>query len=1283
MSSPAYFISDFIKSFSIVKFCAYNIITVNRYIGASMPKTLKKTSFPTLPAWILFCFFFSGMAGLIYQVLWLRIIGKVIGSAPFAVATVLSVFMGGLALGSRLAGKRIDRIDSRRSLLSLYGKLELAIGIYGLLLPLLIYGVKPLYVLVYDSLFLHFWAYRFFAFFGCALVLLVPTALMGAALPILCRFYVEDLRHIGTRTGRLYGINTIGAAAGAIICGFVLITEFGVRGTLGTAVGINILVGLLCIALARRSEPLAASPEKPPNALEKPSTSDDRDATRIEEQAVVINLALWIFAASGFCAMAYEVFWTRLLGLIIGPTTYSFSLVVSTFIIGLALGNLFFGWFADRIKSTFILLVATQICAACLALLVSQFLGNSQFFFSKLIYTFQDDFGGRILLQSVVLFFILIGPTIFMGAAFPLVNKIYARSLPNIGRSIGNAYAVNTIGAILGSFVAGFILIPFIGKENGLRITAGLQLFISIAALMFLTFKIRKNISTAATALATLFAGLLLLSNFPSWNHDILSKGWYYRFEALEKYFNKTSWMESIWNGSSEIARLVAGREVVFYGDGAGGFTAVDKYVDPTGTDNYILLNNGKSDASSHDGRLTQALSAHIPLLFHPDPKKVMVLGLASGMTAGEALCYPLTQLDVIEINDQVIKAAEFFTPYNNNCLTNPKTRIIAQDGRNHLELTRESYDVIVSVPSSPWMAGMANVFSLDYFETVKRRLNGNGIFAQWISSHDMDWETFSMIGRTFAEAFPDGLLIRTAGTSEFLLLGFGSEKNLDPDIAGKNLVYAEKSKNITIRDPKVIFNLIVAEDLKRFFDSGSLHTDNWPLLEFAAPRSMSRTGRSVANRLKENTWLSAETRKIIESNKSIDRTLDYIELLTAGASPPFTDVDLENATSQQLERFQRIMDDYCSDAYVTNYSIFPSIELQKKCAGVQIAKIQSHLADTPEDATAYFRLAGGLETMGAPDAGIDALRTAISLDPSYFDAHMKLGEMLSDLGNFDEAATQLTEALQIDPNSAKAHNNLGSVFEDLGNTNEAISHFTKAFKIDPDYARAYNNLGCVYANLNDTDEAIYYFTKAIDIEPEYADVHNNLGRVLAGQGRLDEALAHFLEAVRIAPETAVFHNDVGLVQGQLGSMDTAIEKFTEALRLDPELVVAHYNLGLALLNKEQFEASAKHLIKVAEMSPDDPEVHKMLGFAMGNLGRLEEAAGHLSKALELDPNSAVTHDNMGVALLKLGHVDEAIDHFHEALNIDESLDSALDHLKIAVTEREKTKGRSASSVLN
>jgi spermidine synthase len=1235
-----------------------------------MPKNskndLKSAAFSTFSLLVLCCFFFSGLAGLIYQILWLRMIDKVIGSAPFAVATVLSVFMGGLALGSWLAGKYIDRIGSKGNLLSLYGLAEIAIGIYGLLLPVIILALKPVYVCAYNSMVLHAWFYRLFTFSGCTLILLIPTTLMGITLPVLCRFYVENLGHIGARTGRLYGINTIGAAVGAVLCGFLFIAKFGVWGTLGIAVGINFLVGFLCIVLAKNRGAMLTVPtveSKPP------ATADFNESPSVQNGEIV--LALWIFGVSGFCAMAYEVFWTRLLGLTIGPTTYSFSLVVATFIVGLAIGNILFGRLADRVKGTFRLLVATQVCVACLALVVSQFLGNSQFFFSKLIYGFQGDFGGKIFAQSIILFFVLIGPTIFLGAAFPLVNKLYARSLPHIGRSIGVAYAVNTVGAILGSFVAGFILIPFLGKENGLRITACLQVAVCAVSIVYIIANTGKKPRAAVLGAVIVALSLLLLISFPSWNHKALSRGWYYRFDSIKQYFSNTSWGDAIWKGSSRIAGQMADYDVVFYGDGIGGFTTVLKRVNPIGSLNYYLINSGKIDASSHSDRLTQALSAHVPLLFHPDPKKVMVLGLASGMTAGEALLYPIERLDILEINDQVIKAAEIFAPYNNNCLANPKTRMLVQDGRNHLELTSETYDVIISEPSNPWMAGLANLFTLDYFRTAKKRLSENGIFVQWTNAYDMDWENFSMIGRTFAEVFPESLLIRTIGSSDFLLIGFSGKKDLSLETAAKNMRYAAQSENITLRDPKVLFELIVSENLETFFGQGPLHTDNWPRLEFAAPKTIGQTSRILADKIANDGLITEATRKKMSPDGDIDASMDYLELMTAGSDPPFRSIDMMNATGAQQKRFQDVLVAYCSDEYVTNYNVFPNSDCQKECAGVQIAEIQKHLVENPEDSLGYYRLALGLGVLGDSDGEIAAFRKAISLNPEFFSAYISLGEALLSKKQYDEAIIQLSEALRIDPSSAEAANNLGTVYMVQGDTSRAISFFTKAYKIDPDHTEAYNNLGCLYADQGNTSQAVFYFSKAIDTDPGYAAAHSNLGRTYADQGLLEDALLHFTKAVELAPGDADFHNDVGMTLGQLGRIAESGESFTEALKINPKHFLAHYNLGVALLNEGRLQAAADHFFEANTIYPDDPDVHGLLGMVLGNLGRIEEAADQFLKVLELNPDSAAAHDNLGVALYQMDRTEEAIEHFHKALDIDETFNLALEHLKVAVAARE------------
>jgi spermidine synthase len=974
---------------------------------------------------ILSCFFLSGVAGLIYEVLWVRTIDKVIGSAPFAVATVLSIFMGGLALGSYVAGKYIDRIPSRSNLLSLYGKVEVAIGLYALLIPLFTIMVKPIYAIAYNYLFEHFWIYQIFALLGCSLLLILPTSLMGFTLPVLCRFYVTHLDHLGARTGRLYGINTVGAAVGALLCGFVLINSLGTRGTLLVAVAINVSVGLFCIMLGKASLPLAfpqsaqnpgknISPEKPEHWA--PSMETTHDST--------ITWALWIFAVSGFSSMAYEVIWARLLGLIIGPTTYSFTLVIATFITGLALGSLFFGWLGDRVNSVFPLLAATQLCAACLALLVSQFLGNSQFFFAKLIYTFRDQFNEMILVQSLIVFFILLGPTVLLGATFPLVNRLYARSLPVIGKSIGTAYALNTIGAILGSVAAGFVLIPCLGKENGVRLVMAIQFTLALTASVTLALQKNRMATQWRSLSGMALLGLLLLLSFPSWNRQLLSYGRYRNLEQMGDYLTATSWLEALVRGPKSLAQYETRPEIVFYGDGIGGFTTVEKETDSFGTVKYSLLNSGKPDASSHEDRSTQTLLAHVPMLFHRQPKDVMVLGLASGMTAGEVLLYPIKRLDVLEINAQAVEACEIFTPWNNNCLNDPRTRIIVQDGRNHLVLTRHKYDAIISEPSNPWMAGLANLYTLEFFKTVKEHLREPGIFVQWIHSYEMDWDTFALVGRTFAQVFPDGLLITTL-PADHLLVGFSGQKGFNLEVAEKNIKYAQLSKNISLPNPGLLFHMIITEDLKRFFGPGRLHTDNRPRLEFAAPKQLHKKDLPSEERMTKRGWLSAQTKEMVESGCSVDVLIDKIEFLASAYSALFLIPDLNDASLSQKTRFQKVLNQYCDETLVRNYEIFPNQGIKAKCAEIQADKIRQHLASNPGDASGYYDLGLAFEQMGNTAEAIEALQRAIALNPFYVNAYNSLGVIMTRHGRLEEAIRHFSEVLRIKPGDAMAQKNL------------------------------------------------------------------------------------------------------------------------------------------------------------------------------------------------------------------------------------------------------------------
>lgn len=459
---------------------------------------------------------------------------KVIGGAPFAVSIILTIFMGGLGLGSLIASRTIDRVSEPAKLVKIYGMLQLAIGVYGLAIPALLMVFKPLYAVLYNQLFGHFLLYNLLTFVGCFFLLCLPVICMGATLPILCRFYVTKLSHVGTNAGRLYGLNTIGAALGALLCGFWLINLLGMWGALILAVSINGIIGLICLATGYNIEiQKDTSKQVAFNPKESPQKYAD-DETNLSDYPEAVNGALIIFAISGFCAMAYEVIWAKLLGLIVGPTTYSFTIVLTTFITSLALGSMFFGWLADKIKRPMQLLISTQLTAALTALLLSQFLGNSQFFFAKLIYYFQDSFALLNISKATFIFVLMLLPTLCLGATFPLVGKIYTQTISKVGRSIGFAYAINTIGAVLGSFSAGFILIPSFGKEKSLSLVISLQLLTSLAIAAIILIRKKQNALKWSSLIVFALAGLFLCIHFPVWNRNLLSGGKYQRFDNIK-----------------------------------------------------------------------------------------------------------------------------------------------------------------------------------------------------------------------------------------------------------------------------------------------------------------------------------------------------------------------------------------------------------------------------------------------------------------------------------------------------------------------------------------------------------------------------------------------------------------------------------------------------------------------------------------------------------------------------------------------------------------------------
>lgn len=1216
---------------------------------SDLPKSEPTSSFSNhlVSLAILVLFLCSGMTGLLYEVIWSRMIVKVIGAAPFAVSIVLTVFMSGLGLGSYLAGKYIDRIKQSSQLIQLYGIMEIGIGIYALFLGGMIQASQPIFSYIYNQSSQHLLVFNAVILIGAFILFIIPVTLMGATLPILIRFYVANLGHLGARVGRLYAINTIGAAFGSILSGFLLIKWWGVDGTLRFAVVTNFMIGGISFVLAswvaRLNSAPTATADQPVNRP-APSVIEDQYSPN-HKLAVLV-----IFAISGYAAMAYEVIWTRLLGLIIGPTTYSFTIVLTTFIVGLALGAMIFGWFADRSRHPFRMLLVTQLTAAFMALIVSQFLGNSQVFFSKLIFIFRDDFVMLTLAKAIMLFILLLGPTIFLGATFPLVGKIYTSSIKQLGRSIGFAYAINTIGALLGSFTAGFMLIPLLGKENSLSLVVAIQL-LTVLVVGGLFVPEQKIARTRLIVLTSVF-GLLLTLVFPNWDRQQLATGKYYRFSSVADMLENTSWWDVFVKHPSELMPNVSGTEIVFYGDGIGGFTTVEKDVDPLGKAQYVLYNSGKADASSESDMSTQAMLAHLPLLFHPDPESMMILGLASGVTAGEALYHDLDRLDILEISEQVVEASHFFSESNSNFLSHPSTNLIIQDGRAHLELSDQQYDVISSEPSNPWMAGLANLFTEEFFKLVKNRLSWDGIFIQWLPSYQMDWTTFSMIGRTFTKVFPNSLLMKSfIGGNDYLLVGFNGLKQLPLENGYKNLHLLQKSPNLTMEDPRLMYRLIVSDNLQSLFGSGPGHSDDRPALEFLAPQRMHLVDASVERMLSSRRTLSDEIIEVMQSVLDVDGQLKFARFMLSVYSPFEDMVDLTTASDAQKTEYVDMLIEYASNNALNDYDMYESMGLRDSVLHLQIDLLTEKLPSLPNRLSSFFILANAHAELGDFDEAIKYCRQIIQMGSDPIEAHLNLGLFCMNAGRNEEAIAAYQQVLELSPNHSQAHNNLGTLYEQSGQKPLAKTSYERALKYSPELAIAHFNLARLHMSSGVIDSALISFKRTIEIDPEYIPAYLRISQLHQMTGEVDKAISILESLLRISPNHREAQVQIKNLTTQMDQPKISVQmpKRTEESdkSTDPRYF---YNQAIMLTQKQQWKEAIVDFEKALSLKPDYLNAIIGLGAMYQNLKDYDSSIEHYKKALVIDPEHGGTHNNLAILYYVVRKNELAIKHADKAV---------------------------------
>ena len=1011
----------------------------------------------------------SGLAGLVYEVTWTRLLTLYLGHTTAAASAVVAAFLGGLAIGAAAGGRAASAWTPRRCLQA-YVALEIVVAICALLLPIELSLLTPVLRAAYGGAM-----FPLIRILSCIVMVMLPALALGATFPMAIRWFARGSAEPARESSRLYFVNTAGAAIGALVAGFVLIPSLGISGTIYVAMAGTGIAALCVFVVLVRNEPF-----DPPPAL-----SDT--ASRITRGRGVEGwLAITILGVSGFAALVHEIAWTRILSLVLGPTTYAFAATLAAVIAGVAIGSGIGAWLVSTRPAKAAGMLAFTLSLAAVTASWTYAAAGSRIPMMVARHVADSADFDQLLWRGVLFTMALILPTsACLGAAFPFALALADDRLHPVPGRFGLVYAINTLGSVTGSLAAGFFFIPAFGLQPTLWIVSGSL----IACAAVLIFSGALTGMSRLAGLATAAISIVLVVTSPPWDRELLASGVY----MYAPYVPKDLDLET---------QLKAG-ELLFYEEGAAATVSVKKL---TGT--TTLAVDGKTDASNRGDMLTQKLIAHLPLLLHRDPKEVFILGLGSGMTMGAALTHPIERADVVEISPEVVKASDFFKVENRNALADPRTRLIIGDGRSHLALTGRKYDVIISEPSNPWIAGVSSLFTREFFASARDRLAPGGIICQWANAYNISDADLKSILATFTSVFPTGT-VWLVGSNDVLMLA-GPEESPPYDRVTDGMKRPEVAADLAsigIVDAFSITSLMIGrpEDLSRYTAGSAIFTDDRSTLEFTAPREIHRqrdgNGPAIRPLFSEFTQVPPA----MYSNRA--------------------------AMLARADHFQPAMDDYrrainygSSDAAALDGLVKMAVILKRPADALNAIGT----ADTAERMVARSKL---LAADGKRDEALAVARDAAARFPIGLE---QLASLLADSGDTVQLDATVAGLRQMAPHKASTEYYAAVAAFLHGDATNAVAAAERAIAIDPDYAPTYDLIGAAYVKLNQLDRAREAFHKSLSFDAHDSTAYENLGVLELNAGNRALAARHFAEALWLVPESAVSRE--GLRRARTGS---------------------------------------------------------------------------------------------------------------------------------------------------
>ncbi len=742
--------------------------------------------------------FVSGLCALVYQTVWMRELRLVFGASTLAGAAVLAIFMAGLGAGAAILGRRSD---THPRPLRLYGVLECGIALSAALTPFLIDGVRALYIASGGSVTLGAGGATLLRIVFAALVLAAPTFLMGGTLSAAARAVTAHDDKGRRRVALLYAANTAGAVIGVLLAGFVMLERYGNRKTLWIAAALNLAIGALAYGAPAAGRPVHR------RLAGGGAPRDDR-------------APLFAAAISGLVFLLMELVWYRVLSPILGGTTFMFSLVLAVALAGIGIGGAIYAR-APRASAG---ALAITLAVQALVLAIPYALGDR---IALLANALRDAsaFGAHVAGWALVTAIVVLPASIVAGIQFPLLIALLGSGGDGVGRDVGQAYAWNTAGAIAGSLLGGFVLIPRLGAMGCWRLCVGALV---VLAAVF-AWRAAKTWQVASAALAGSAALVAIFMAGPTavWRHSGIGAG---RVPAMAGANDARAWTHAV---RRTLLAEAEGREssIALMND-----------------DDLGLVVNGKSDGSARRDAGTQVMAGMIAALLHPQPKSAMVIGLGTGTTAGWLASVPsMERVDVVELEPAVVKLAAAYAAVNRNVLAHPRVHIQINDARETLLVSQARYDVIFSEPSNPYRAGVASLYTREFYEAARTRLARGGLFAQWLQTYSIDARTAQTIYATISKVFPY-VQTWTTNPGDVVLIASAEAITIDVNAMRARLAHGpfRDAAHVAWRVESaegVLAHFIASEDVARAFagEARELNTDDRPVIEFGFARMVGR----------------------------------------------------------------------------------------------------------------------------------------------------------------------------------------------------------------------------------------------------------------------------------------------------------------------------------------------------------------------------------------------------------------------------------------------------------